>query len=82
MLLEPYDATSILYGSEGRGTQQCVFLTRQLEFAIQRFDKLYMLAIPEAAQGYIDYASFRRDIFIDEFFSLAVGDVEHIFSFC
>ncbi len=52
----------------------------ELEFAIERFDKLYMDAMPSGTWAYVDYTSFRRDIFIVEFFSLVVGDVCHIFS--
>jgi antirestriction protein len=52
----------------------------ELEFAIQLFDRLYMAAIPEAAQAYIDYAFFRRDIFISDYFSLKVNERLHVFS--
>jgi antirestriction protein len=52
----------------------------QLEFAIQLFDDCYMGAIPEAVQGYIDYASFKRDIFLGEFFLLEVEGKGHVFS--
>ena len=52
----------------------------ELEFTIEWFDRLYMAAIPNDAQAYIDYASFRRHIFIEEFFCLVVGDICHIFS--
>lgn len=52
----------------------------ELEFAISLFDDCYMGAIPEAVQGYIDYGSFKRDIFLDEFFSLEVEGKNHIFS--
>ncbi len=38
----------------------------ELEFAIHLFEELYMSFIPEMAQGYVDYASYRRDIFIDD----------------
>ena len=52
----------------------------ELEFAIQLFDELYMSSIPEMAQGYIDYASFRRDVFIDDYLSIIMGGKVHIFS--
>jgi hypothetical protein len=52
----------------------------ELEFAIQLFDRLYMAAIPEAAQAYIDYAFFRRNIFISDYFSLEVKGKFHVFS--
>ncbi len=52
----------------------------ELEFAIQLFDDCYMAAIPETIQGYIDYASFKRDIFLDEFFLLEAGGKNHVFS--
>lgn len=51
-----------------------------LEFAINLFDDCYMSAIPEAIQAYIDYASFKRDIFLDEFFSLDIEGKRHVFS--
>jgi hypothetical protein len=41
-----------------------------------------MSFIPEMAQGYIDYASYRRDIFIDDYLSIIVGGKAHIFSRC
>lgn len=52
----------------------------QLEFAIQLFDESYMNSIPEAVQGYIDYASYKRDLFLRDFFSLEVGDMIHVFA--
>lgn len=52
----------------------------ELEFAIQLFDSLYMASIPEGAQGYIDYGSFKRDIFIEDFFMLEVEGKGHVFS--
>jgi len=52
----------------------------ELEFAINLFDQLYMDSIPEAAQGYIDYASFKHDLFVDDYISMEVGGKVHIFS--
>lgn len=52
----------------------------ELEFAIQLFDQLYMASIPEIAQGYIDYASFKRDLFVDEYIAMEVRGRAHIFS--
>ena len=54
----------------------------ELEFAIELFDKLYMDSISEIAQGYIDYASFRKDIFIDDYLSIIVNGKAHIFARC
>jgi antirestriction protein len=52
----------------------------ELDFAIELFDQLYMDSIPEAAQGYIDYASFKHDLFVDDYISMEVGGKAHIFS--
>ena len=52
----------------------------ELEFAIQLFEELYMGKIPEAVQGYIDYASYKRDLFIGDFFSIEVRGKTHVFT--
>lgn len=54
----------------------------ELDFAIQLFEELYMSAIPEGAQGYIDYASFKRDIFVDDYIAMEVRGRIHVFSRC
>lgn len=54
----------------------------ELEFAIQLFDGLYMHAIPEPAQGYIDYASYKHDIFVDDYISMEIKGRTHVFSRC
>lgn len=53
----------------------------ELEFAIQLFDRLYMDYIPEGAQGYIDYASFKHDVFVDDYISMESGGRIHVFSY-
>ena len=52
----------------------------QIDFAIQLFEDCHMESIPEMVQCYIDYASFKRDIFLKDFFSLEVRDKTHVFA--
>ena len=51
-----------------------------LEFAIQLFDDVFMDSIPVPVQGYIDYASYKRDLFMSDFFSIEVGGKTHVFA--
>lgn len=52
----------------------------ELAFAEHIFDDCYLDQIPDNLQGYIDYESFARDIFIDDYFSVKVGCNVHVFS--
>ena len=52
----------------------------RLEFAIQLFDSCHMDSIPAPIQCYIDYATFKRDIFLGDFYSIEVGGKTHVFS--
>ena len=52
----------------------------ELEFAIQLFDDIFMNSIPVPVQGYIDYASYKRDLFIGDFFSIEAGGKTHVFA--
>jgi antirestriction protein len=52
----------------------------QIEFAIQLFDSCHMDSIPEPIQCYIDYAAFKRDIFLGDFYSIEVGGKTHVFA--
>ena len=52
----------------------------QLEFAIELFESCFMDSIPVPVQGYIDYASYKRDLFMSDFFSIEVGGKTHVFS--
>ena len=52
----------------------------ELEFAIQLFDDCFMDSIPVPVQGYIDYASYKRDLFMSDFFSIEVGGKTHVFA--
>jgi len=55
----------------------------QLAFATELFVKTHLCDIPEKLQNYvsINYATFKRDIFRDEFFLLKVAGKNHVFSF-
>ncbi len=52
----------------------------ELDFATQLFDDIYAHSIPEPTRYYINYKSFRDDIFIDSYYSLEVGYKTHVFS--
>ena len=51
-----------------------------LEFAIQLFDEVFMDCIPVPVQGYINYASYKRDLFMSDFFSIEAGGKTHVFA--
>ena len=51
----------------------------ELDYAAYLFDELYLQDIPEHARGYIDYEAYRKDMFIDGYFSLNVKGRCHIF---
>ena len=52
----------------------------KLEFAIDLFESTHMDSIPEPVQCYIDYAAFKRDIFLGDFYSIEVGGKTHVFA--
>jgi antirestriction protein len=52
----------------------------RLDYAAYLFDELYLNKIPENLRGYIDYQSFKRDIFMDNYFALEVKGSCHVFS--
>ncbi len=52
----------------------------ELEFAIQLFEDCYLDSFPEAVKIYIDYEMFKRDIFINDYFSLDSNGKCHVFS--
>ena len=51
----------------------------ELDYATELFDELYLHDVPKHVQSYIDYEQFKRDIFIDSYFSLDVKGKCHIF---
>jgi len=52
----------------------------ELDYAIEFFDECYSDTLPETVRAYIDYDSFKRDLFIDDCFSIKVGGKSHVFS--
>lgn len=52
----------------------------ELDYAMYIFDELYLNDIPEKAQPYVDYEKFKRDIFIEDYFSIEVNGSSHIFA--
>lgn len=52
----------------------------RLDYAAYLFDELYLHDIPENIRAYIDYQSFKRDIFMDDYFALEIKGSCHIFS--
>jgi antirestriction protein len=52
----------------------------ELIFAKNLLDKKAAISIPEFVKHYIDYGSFRQDIFRHEYFSIAVGGSVRVFS--
>ena len=53
----------------------------ELEYATYLFDECYGHDIPESLRFYIDYEAFRRDIFINDYYSIDVDGATHIFSY-
>jgi len=53
----------------------------ELSFATDLFDDLYLDDIPDSAQFYVDYDKFRRDIFINDYFSVKVDGRCYVFIF-
>ncbi|HQW58144.1 MAG TPA: antirestriction protein ArdA [Gammaproteobacteria bacterium] len=51
----------------------------ELDYAIAFFDECYLDTVPESVRFYIDYESFKTDIFIDTCFSIELGGKSHIF---
>lgn len=51
----------------------------ELDYATAFFDECYLDAVPETIRYYIDYDSFKTDIFIDDCFSVEVAGKSHIF---
>ncbi len=51
----------------------------ELDYATAFFDECYLDTVPENVRFYIDYESFKTDIFIDDCFSIEVGGKSHIF---
>jgi antirestriction protein len=52
----------------------------ELDYAAEFFNECYLEKVPETVRYYIDYESFKKDIFIDYCFSIKVGGKCHIFS--
>lgn len=52
----------------------------ELAFAENLFDDCCLDQIPNYLQNYIDYESFARDLFINDYFSVEVGCNVHVFS--
>jgi antirestriction protein len=52
----------------------------ELGFATQLFEECYLSSAPEAVSYYIDYEMFKRDIFINDYFSLDAEGKCHVFS--
>jgi antirestriction protein len=52
----------------------------ELDFATNLFDEIYAYSIPEPARFYINYESFRYDIFIDSYYSVELRGKTHVFS--
>ncbi len=52
----------------------------ELDFAMELFDECYLHEVPASIQGYIDYDSFRRDLFSCDYYSIRVDGQLHIFS--
>lgn len=52
----------------------------ELDYAAEFFNQCYLEKMPETVRYYIDYESFKKDIFIDTCFSIKVGGKCHIFS--
>lgn len=53
----------------------------ELDFATYLFDECYAHDIPKNLQFYIDYEAFRRDLFINDYYSINVDGATHIFSY-
>jgi antirestriction protein len=52
----------------------------ELDYATAFFDECYLETVPDTVRYYIDYDSFKTDIFIDDCFSIEVGGKSHIFA--
>ncbi len=52
----------------------------ELDFAIEFFDECYLETVPDTVRYYIDYDSFKTDLFIDDYFSIKVGGKIYIFA--
>lgn len=51
----------------------------ELDYATAFFDECYLETVPASVRSYIDYDSFKIDLFIDDCFSIEVGSKSHIF---
>lgn len=52
----------------------------ELQFAEQLFDEIYLHDIPDSCHYYIDYEAFKRDIMINDYYSIDVNGSTHIFN--
>ncbi len=52
----------------------------ELDYATELFDEIYLHDVPKFVQGYIDYESFCRDLFLDGHYSIRIGHKVHVFS--
>ncbi len=52
----------------------------ELDYAIEFFNECYLEKVPETVRYYIDYESFKTDLFIDDCFSIEVEGKCHVFS--
>ena len=52
----------------------------ELDYATDLFDECYLHDLPAYIQGYIDYKSFSRDLFMGDYFSIRVDHKTHVFS--
>lgn len=53
----------------------------ELDYATDLFDDCYAHEIPESLRYYIDYESFSRDIFINDYLSFEVNHKVHVISY-
>ena len=51
------------------------------EYATDLFDELYLYDVPRNIRFYIDYETFTRDLFINDYFSIHTGDKVHVFNY-
>jgi antirestriction protein len=51
----------------------------ELDYASTFFDECYLDTVPENVRLYIDYESFKTDLFIDTCFSIELGGKCHVF---
>jgi len=50
-----------------------------MEFSMHHFDRLYMDDIPYGAQPFINYLLYRDELFKDNYFSIKVDGMHHVF---